>query len=146
MIRRRNFARRYDSLADVAAFIDDALAGSGLDDAQRHAVHFGIEELMTNMIKYAAGGAPVITLCIGCVDGAAAVTLIDADVDAFDPTRAPDVRTDQPASERQPGGLGLHLVRRTVDALCYRYVGARREGRTSFRVGTPTVEHGHAGR
>ena len=142
-MHRRNFARRTDVLPEVVAFTDDALAATGLDEAQRHAVHFGIEELMTNMVKYASDGAPAITLCISAVDGAAEVTLIDAGVDAFDPTQAPEARTDQAATQRQPGGLGLHLLRRSVEALRYAYVGARREGRTSFRVGTATGEQSH---
>jgi phosphoserine phosphatase len=137
-VHHRAFARRIDVLDEVVAFTDMALAGSTLDDARRHAVHFGIEELMTNMIKYAPHGSPCIELSIRAGAGGVEVTLTETGVDAFDPTRASDVRIDQPATERQPGGLGLHLVRKTVDALRYAYIDARREGRTSFRVGTPT--------
>ncbi len=130
----RDFARRIDVLPDVVDFVDAELAGSALDRTKRETVHFAIEELMTNMVKYAPCGAPHITIEIECRDGAAEVTLIDADVEPFDPTQAPDARIDAPLAERRPGGLGLHLVRRVVDALRYEYTTARREGRTWFRV------------
>lgn len=140
MTVRRSFPRRIDALADVVAFTDAALAGLTVDCAHRHAIHFAIEELMTNMVKYAPDGAPLIALEISAAPSTVDVTLIETDVDRFDPTAASDVRTDQPAAERQPGGLGLHLVRHTVDALRYEYVEARREGRTSFRIGGKTGE------
>ncbi len=136
MTARRDFARHVDVLPDVVAFVDAALAASTLDRTRRETVQFAIEELMTNMIKYAPCGAPYLTVEIDVRDGAAEVTIVDAGVDRFDPTEAPDARIDAPLAERRPGGLGLHLLRRLVDALRYDYVPARREGRTWFRVAT----------
>jgi anti-sigma regulatory factor (Ser/Thr protein kinase) len=54
------------------------------------------------------------------------VCLTDFDVDEFDVTKAPDVDINRPLSERTPGGLGIHLVRRVTESLSYRY-----ENRTS---------------
>ncbi len=135
MTQRRAFARRIDALAAIVAFTDAALAPSTLDDARRQAVHFAIEELFTNMVKYSPAGAPTIAIEISCRDGAADVTLIDAGVDPFDPTRTPELRTDRPLAQREPGGLGIHLTRQLVDSMRYEHSAERREGRTRFRVG-----------
>ena len=133
----QDFARSLDALAGVVAFTTDALADTKLDEARRQAVHFTIEELFTNMVKYAAAGAPRITIVIHTASAGAdeaAVTLIDRDVDPFDPTAAPDAGVHLPIEQREPGGLGLHVLRRLVDSITYTYDTECREGRTRFRV------------
>lgn len=135
MTRRQEFPRNIGALDVVVAFTTEALAGSALDEAGRQAVHFTIEEIFTNMVKYAAAGAPRITIAIDNVGGGATkVTLIDHDVDLFDPTTAPDVEVHLPIARREPGGLGLHVLRRLVDSLSYAYDADLREGRTIFCV------------
>lgn len=132
----RHFARRIDALTEIVEFTELAIADAGLTAAQQHTVHFAIEELMTNMVKYASQGSPDITVEIDCHQGVVDVMLIDTGVDRFDPTAAPDAGTTQPIAEREAGGLGLHLIKRMVDSFAYDYERTRREGRTSFSVGT----------
>lgn len=137
--RQQEFERSFEALTAVVAFTAEALAASALDDERRQAVHFTIEELFTNMIKYAPAGAPRITIAINIASAGAdeaTVTLIDRDVDPFDPTTAPDAGVRLPIEQREPGGLGLHVLRRLVDSIAYTYDADRREGRTSFRVST----------
>ena len=133
--QQRGFARSIDALDEIVAFTRHATAS--LAPAQRESLHFVIEELFTNMVKYAPDGGPRISIEITCVDEGADVTLIDDDVDPFDPTAEPDARVDLPIDERTPGGLGLHVSRRLAESLSYDYDAARREGRTSFRIGRP---------
>ena len=130
------FVRSIGAIDEIVAFTQ-AAAGS-LAPAQRESLHFVIEELFTNMVKYAPEGAPRISIEITCVDEGADVTLIDNDVDPFDPTAGPDAQVDLPIEQRTPGGLGLHVSRRLVESLSYAYDPARREGRTSFRIGRPS--------
>lgn len=132
---RRSFPRRIDALPAIVAFTREAMAGLTLDAAQRHAVEFTIEELFTNMVKYADNGEAEIAFEIANSGGGLQVTLIDAGVDRFDVTQVPDAAVDRPIGEREPGGLGLHLLRRVVDSLSYSYDAERREGRTCFVVG-----------
>jgi len=40
------------------------------------------------------------------------------------------VDVDRPLSERQPGGLGIHLVKKLMDRIEYNYV--ERRGTTKF--------------
>jgi anti-sigma regulatory factor (Ser/Thr protein kinase) len=72
------------------------------------------------------------------------VTLVDPGVDRFDVTRAPDADVQRRIEDRQPGGLGLHLVRRMVDSIEYGYDAAARTGRTRFlkKVSAPAPPEG----
>lgn len=139
MSRRGTFRRRIDSLDAIFEFCASALERSALTGAQRLIVDFTVEELFTNMVKYGSGGAPEISIEIECAGEAAVVTLFDAGVEPFDVTLVPDAPVDLPIEKRVPGGLGLHVVRRVVDALSYDYDASAREARIRFRVG-PTAD------
>jgi anti-sigma regulatory factor (Ser/Thr protein kinase) len=130
----RRFERRIDSLAEMVAFAAAALADRDVDTGQRAAIDFAIEELFTNMLKYSRSGADPVEIAFECDTGGVLVTLVDTGVEPFDITAAPQADVDLPLVQRQPGGLGLHLVRRVVNELSYEYRPATRESRIRFRV------------
>jgi serine/threonine-protein kinase RsbW len=125
------FARSIDSLAEIFAFVRSLLEAHGVGGADAYAIDMTIEELFTNMVKYNALGCGSIGLEIECNADAVNCRLTDPDSERFDMTQAPDVDIHQPVEQRRPGGLGIHLVRRMVDALNYDYAG--RCSRISFR-------------
>lgn len=133
------FARRIDELPEVFAFIDRAFHAFDISLALRHDVHFVVEELFTNAVKYGGASSQRIELELQGAGTAAQVRMTDRDVHAFDPTRVPDADVNQPIEHRKPGGLGLHLVRRIVDGIDYRYDEATRTGHTRFhrRLASP---------
>jgi anti-sigma regulatory factor (Ser/Thr protein kinase) len=63
------------------------------------------------------------------------VTLTDPDAEYYDPQSAPQPDVRAPLEGRQPGRLGLHLVRKLVDTLEYRYSPEERTGRIAFSLG-----------
>lgn len=119
------FPRSFDALDGLFRFIGDFLAARSLDQELHGPVCFIVEELFTNLVKYNAGGGHDISLSLGHTPEQLTVQLTDFDVDSFDPTKAPAIDVDKPLSERQPGGLGLHLVRQMADTLQYEYVERR---------------------
>lgn len=127
-----SFERRVDQLPALFAFSARAAAAHAVHDDVRRAVDFVLEELFTNIVKYGAGAAPV-RVRIAPVPGGLDVVLEEPEAAHFDPTRAPDADTGLPAAERRPGGLGLHLIRRMVDSIDYRYLEQERIGRVQFR-------------
>lgn len=136
------FDRRIGALPEVVAFTAAFFDRHRIDRALLGPVDFAIEELFTNMVKY-GGRAAQVEIRLAPIAGGVEVTLFDRDSDAFDPTRAADADVALPAERRSPGGLGLHLTRRLVDAIEYEYSPERRESRIMFRktgkpAGTPT--------
>jgi serine/threonine-protein kinase RsbW len=134
---RRDFARSFDSLDGVFAFVQSILAGFGVDKKDDFAVTMTIEELFTNMVKYNAAGAGRIALDVECDGTAVTCRLTDPDSPLWDPTRSPDVDTHMPAEQRRPGGLGLHLIRRFVDSIEYNW--ADRRSTVTFRKDLSTA-------
>ena len=132
MSERASFERRIDAIADIFAFTAAAFARLGAPDALRTEVDFVLEELFTNIVKYGRGEAPVAIDIVPIPDGVE-VTVTEPEADRFDVTRAPQVDVTLPADQRQPGGLGLHLVGRLVDSVQYGYSEGERCSRIVFR-------------
>ena len=131
---RRAFARRIDALAQIVAFTSAFCDRAGADTAARTRLDLGIEELFTNIVKYAGGRAPVV-IELAREGECVVATLLDDGGAPFDVTRAPAPDLALPLEHRPVGGLGLHLVRGLVDAIEYRYDAVRRQGRVTFRIG-----------
>lgn len=133
-------AREAASLPVLFAFTKHSCAQLGVAQAVGLRLDFVLEELFTNIVKYSGGSAPVaLSLCL--VGGALEVQLDDPDGQPFDPTQAPDADTSLPAAQRQPGGLGLHLIKRLVDTMEYTHDPASGRGRIRFRLQTtPPLE------
>jgi len=131
---RGSFARSFDSIGSMTAFSAEAFIRMRIDARLLPIVDLAVEELFTNMVKYGAGSSAPVRIEIGAIAGGVEVRLIDDDVEPFDITRAPDVDIDAPIEDREPGGLGLHLIRRMVDSVEYEYVKERRQSRITLRI------------
>jgi anti-sigma regulatory factor (Ser/Thr protein kinase) len=133
MTASRSFARRVEALEDIFAFTQEALPEGAVSPALRRSVDFVLEELFTNIIKYGGGQGDVrVDIALGAAG--VEVTVTEPDAHFFDVTQAPSVDTTAPIETRQPGGLGLHLVRRLVDTLRYDYAAGERRGTIAFGI------------
>jgi len=130
---QRAFDRRIAELGPIFAFTAEFFESNQIDSSMLQVVDFTIEELFTNMVKYSRMSKAAVDVRLTPIAGGIEVDLTDHDVDPFDVTSAPDVDVDRPIEERTPGGLGLHLIRRMVDSIEYRYDADRRQSRTTFR-------------
>ncbi|MBO1073301.1 ATP-binding protein [Roseomonas marmotae] len=93
------------------------------------------EELAANIAGHgAAAGAGFMAFSLR-QDGEGLRVVIEDDGPEFDPLSAPVPDTAAPMDDREPGGLGLHLVRRLASTVCY----ARADGRNrvSLTLGAP---------
>ena len=132
MTAQRHFPRRIDALRELFAFTAETIAGENSDGALLPTVDLVLEELFTNIVKYGRGATPVLVE-MAAIEGGVEVTLTDFDAEPFDVTRAPPVDITLPAESRQPGGLGLHLIRKLVDSIEYRHSPQDRCSRITFR-------------
>ncbi|HEY2816170.1 MAG TPA: ATP-binding protein [Casimicrobiaceae bacterium] len=127
------FKRSFDSIPEIFALTADTFAREGIDPRLLPTVDLALEELFTNMVKYSTTTtAPVQVEIVPIAEGVE-VTLIDRDVEPFDVTKAPDVDVSLPIDQRDPGGLGLHLIRRMLDSIEYEYTRESRRSRITFR-------------
>ena len=85
-----------------------------------NSVNLVLEEMVTNVIKYAEpkAGDPHVAVHLDLISRQLTVTLID-NGPAFNPLLHPDVDTTAPIEEREIGGLGIHLVKKLVDHIEY---------------------------
>ena len=117
---RRSFKRSYDSLGEVFAFVRDCLVREQIEAGSLFVFCFAAEELFTNMVKYSPG-ADEIQIEVTKAGDELLMTLYDSDVDEFDVTQVPPAQVEAPIQDRQPGGLGIHLVRKLTDRVEYEY-------------------------
>jgi anti-sigma regulatory factor (Ser/Thr protein kinase) len=106
------------------------LAHQALDElAARHAlparpvsrVHLALEEHLTNVMTHGyADGKPATITIRYTVDRTMLRVEIEDDAAPFDPTIAPRTDISIPLDERPLGGLGLHMIRQSVDEWEYR--------------------------
>lgn len=126
--------RSITELESAAALVRAFWQAHRLPEGDRFAVDFAVEEVFTNMVKYGRPGPVRIRLRLAREAGAVGVLLVDPDSEKFDPTLERKVDLQAPIEARQPGGLGLPLIRKLVDDFAYEYDG--RESRISFRKRT----------
>ena len=140
----RTFARRIDAIAGIFDFTSEFFGLHGVDRRLLGTVDLALEELFTNMVKYSAGTQADVRIGLVKVEGGVEVSLTDYGVEPFDVTQAPEADVHAPIDQRQPGGLGLHLVKRLVDGIGYEYSKESRQSRITFRktlAGPPDGAH-----
>lgn len=108
-------------ISSAAARIDAFCAAHGLAPGISFDVTLAVDELVTNTIGYGYddGGEHSIDLCLRIEGGTLTVEIAD-DGRAFDPLQAPEPDLGAPLEERARGGLGIYLVRKTMDTVAYR--------------------------
>ena len=114
----------FDQIRPVTEFVNAKLAELGCSERVRIQVDVAIDELFGNIARYAYNpeGGPV-TVQVDVEDDPLCViiTFIDHGV-PYDPLSAEFVDTTHlPAKERPIGGLGLLMVKKTMDDISYTY-------------------------
>lgn len=129
---RRSFERSFGALGAIFESIGQFFEREGIDGRHRQVVDLAVEELFTNAVKYNPDNPHRIVLELRRDGGELAIVMTDVESEPFDITSMPEVDIDRPLDERQPGGLGIHLIREMMDRVEYVYDAVRREGRTTM--------------
>ncbi len=113
-------------LERINQFVEEFGVANKLHVEETYAIYLCLEELVTNVISYAfpEGGAHDIVVRLR-VDADNIHIELEDDGIPFDPTKVPEPDTNKPAHERQIGGLGIHLVRQTMNDMFYQRVEER---------------------
>lgn len=123
-LTRRTFAAREDAVADVIAFVEEELETAQCPMKTQTAICVCMEELFVNIAHYAyPDGTGSAEISIGIDPGTQTATFVISDTGVpFDPLKKPDPDITKPAEEREVGGLGIYIVKKTMDTVSYERV------------------------
>ncbi len=116
-----------ENIETVTAFVNETLEQAGCPAKARMQVDMVIDEVFSNIAQYAYGSAlGTATVRVGLE--ASSRTLILTFLDGgmpYNPLTAKDPDTSLSAEERSIGGLGIFLVKKTMDETCYEHKGGQ---------------------
>ncbi len=114
-----------ENLDTVIAFIDEQLEAADCPMKTQMQIELAVEEIFVNIAHYAY--APETGMAVISVDisgGRAVITFEDSGI-PYDPLAKPDPDTTLAAEDRGVGGLGIFMVKKSMDDVIYEY----REGK-----------------
>ena len=120
---KNTFPAKTEALPDILGFVEETLEGYGCPMKIQMAVCVAIEEVFVNVAHYAYGeGEGDLILGIGFDEASRTVTFRMADKGIpFDPLKKPDPDITLSAEDREIGGLGIFITKKTMDSLTYSY-------------------------
>ena len=119
----KNFPASIDALNDVLGFVEEQLQEYGCPMKTQMAICVAIEEVFVNIAHYAYGGGEGnMVLGIGFDAESRNITFRMTDQGTpFDPLKKPDPDITLSAEEREIGGLGIFIAKKTMDTVSYAY-------------------------
>ena len=119
----RIFHAKTESLSDVLSFVEQTLESFECPMKIQTAICIAVEEVFVNIAHYAYPDSEGdMTLCIGFDAQNSAITFRMTDKGVpFDPLTKPDPDITLSAEDREIGGLGIFIAKKTMDSLSYTY-------------------------
>lgn len=112
-----------ENLSQVMAFVDGQLEAAGCSLKAQMQIDVAVEEIFVNICKYAYSpgkGRTLVRVEVTDEPVSVKITFIDHGK-PYDPLKKDDPDVTLDASERPIGGLGIFLVKQTMDAVEYEY-------------------------
>ncbi|MBO4420134.1 MAG: ATP-binding protein [Oscillospiraceae bacterium] len=109
-------------LREITETVDAWLEGFGCPMKAQIQIDLAVDELFSNIANYAyapASGDVTVRLEFDAAARTVSVTFIDRGI-PFDPLQKADPDVSLSAEDRKVGGLGIFLVKRTMDGMEYR--------------------------
>lgn len=119
-----------ENLDSVLTYVDSVLEEKCVPTKISIAMDIAVEELFVNIAHYAykpeIGDAEIIC---ECSDDTISVTFIDSGVE-FNPLMRPDPDVTLSALDREIGGLGIYMTKKSMDDMTYK----REDGRNILTI------------
>jgi len=112
-----------ENITAVTMFVDEQLEALECSMKAQMQLDVAVDELFTNIASYAypsGTGNATIRLDFDPADRMFSITFIDSGI-PYNPLEKPDPDVTLSADERSIGGLGIFLVKKTMDDMTYRY-------------------------
>ena len=110
-----------ENIEVVTAFIDAFLEDADCPVKTQMQIDVAVDEVMSNIAHYAyPDGEGMVTVSIEEKENTVQIFFRDSGI-PYDPltAKAPDLSLS--AEDRPIGGLGIHMVKKMMDAVSYRY-------------------------
>lgn len=118
---RKQFKRDINSLKDIFIFLDEFVVHHKLDESVSFVLQLAVEEIFTNMVKYDVQNAHAIDISLSKDADQVVIELLNPDVESFDIHKAKEYDPSRPLQDREPGGVGIHLVKKFINKIEYDY-------------------------
>ena len=118
-----NIDAEVNNLDKVLAFVDEKLESYGCSPKTQMQIDVAVEEIFVNIASYAYNpevGPAVISVETQEDPLAVIITFMDGGV-PYNPLEKPDPDVTLSAEERQIGGLGIYMVKKSMDNVTYKY-------------------------
>ena len=112
-----------ENLLEVQAFVDEHLEEVGCPMQTQTVIDIAVEELFVNIASYAYDpeiGIAVVQVTVHEEPLSVEITFIDNGVQ-YDPLAKEDPDVTLSANERKKGGLGIFMVKKSMDKVIYEY-------------------------
>ncbi len=113
-----------ENLPEVISFVDEQLEAADCPMKLQIKLDIAVEEIFVNIANYAypdGTGTAFIRVEILADPPTAEITFIDSGI-PYDPLAKPDPDVHLSANERQIGGLGIYMVKKSMDEMEYQYI------------------------
>jgi serine/threonine-protein kinase RsbW len=114
--REIEFASHPANLCLVRDFVRQFLQTLNFPELEKDLMVLGLDEACTNVIRYAYRQEPNQLICLICEQMESGVRFLLRD---FGLQAEPEALCGRPLDLVQPGGLGIHLIRRAFDQVDY---------------------------
>lgn len=112
-----------DNVLTITEFINEELEEARCPLKARLQIDIAIDEIVSNIAKYAYGGRSgkvKVTIDISSSPPGAEITFTDSGV-PFNPLAMKDPDVTLSSADRKIGGLGIFMVKKTMDEVLYEY-------------------------
>lgn len=128
---------RVENLDQVLAFVDAQLEQLDCPMKAQMQIDVAVEELYVNIARYAYNptiGVATVRVEVDQEPLSVSITFIDHGV-PYDPLKKPDPDVTLSAEERQIGGLGIYMVKKSMDGITYEYKDGQNILKISKNIG-----------
>lgn len=122
-MKQIEIAALVDNLPEVLAFVDEQLEGADCPMKVQLQIDIAVEEIFVNIAHYAYTpdtGNATVRMTIDDSQPAAIITFLDRGM-PYDPLAREDPDVTLSAEKRKIGGLGIFMVKKSMDNVSYEY-------------------------
>ena len=118
---KRTIEAKLENLEEVLGFVDAELEKVDCPMKAQMQIDIAVEEIFVNIARYAyAPGEGYAVIGVLAEPGRAEITFADNGM-PYDPLAREDPDVSLSAEEREIGGLGIYMVKKTMDVMRYEY-------------------------